>query len=506
MGVILALATLPRLWAAVWDQGIFWPDEIFQSIEQAHRLAFGYGFVPWEFQDGARSWLFPGVLGLFWKALAALGVRSAPVLIVSAKLLMVVLALAGVYAAMRIGELLGGPEAGVLSGVLAALFPPSIVYGSRCMTEMASGPLCLIAVLLAFDTRRWRLVLAGCVAALAIYLRYQNGLIAVGLLGWLLAERRGRAALAFALGAVMIGVAGGFLDLYTWGAPFHSLLAYVRFNLIEGRSAAFGVEPPAYYLEVFWSAVGVSSVAVGLGLLASTRRAPGLLGIVFLYVVAHTLVPHKEFRFLMPIMPLMLTLSGVGLARLIGHLLARPDVTRAPGRRRRQRRSGDPGGSPTPAVTRVRAPIWVVAGVLAVAMAWRSAHASFDDFGQRGRAPFSGVQPLWHTQEAVNRLLWAASTQPDLCGLGLVGYGPVWTGGYAYLHRDVPMLWATPNDALAQPHLGTLGAATNYVLTHANVALPAEYATVRTIGAAKLAHRSGSCAPPPASYTRRFPK
>src|SRR5262249_50274808 len=108
MAAILAVAAAPRIWAAVGDQGIFWPDEIFQTTEQAHRFAFGYGFVSWEFQYGLRSWLFPGALGLFWKLLAWLGVRGAPTLVVSAKLVMVALALLGVYVSMRIAEKLGG--------------------------------------------------------------------------------------------------------------------------------------------------------------------------------------------------------------------------------------------------------------------------------------------------------------------------------------------------------------------------------------------------------------
>jgi hypothetical protein len=90
--------------------------------------------------------------------------------------------------------------------------------------------------------------------------------------------------------------------------------------------------------------------------------------------------------------------------------------------------------------------------------------------------------------------------------LGLVGYGPVWTGGYAYLHRDVPILWATPEEALAQEHLGALGASTNYVLTRTELTLPMEYETVATVGEAKLARRAGECAPPPEWYTRLFPK
>src|SRR5471030_3289194 len=31
-------------------------DELFQFLEAGHRIAFGYGMVPWEFDYGARSW------------------------------------------------------------------------------------------------------------------------------------------------------------------------------------------------------------------------------------------------------------------------------------------------------------------------------------------------------------------------------------------------------------------------------------------------------------------
>src|SRR5439155_17397736 len=34
-------------------------DEIYQSLEPAHRLVFGYGLLAWEFIDGARNWTFP---------------------------------------------------------------------------------------------------------------------------------------------------------------------------------------------------------------------------------------------------------------------------------------------------------------------------------------------------------------------------------------------------------------------------------------------------------------
>ena len=54
------------------------------------------------------------------------GVTSSPVLVISVKLLMVALALAGIYASMRIAEKIAGPDAGVICGILSAAFPPSL--------------------------------------------------------------------------------------------------------------------------------------------------------------------------------------------------------------------------------------------------------------------------------------------------------------------------------------------------------------------------------------------
>src|SRR3954447_8881518 len=49
----LALGATLRVYLALTDDGLYWPDEIYQSLEPAHRLVFGYGLVAWEFIDGA---------------------------------------------------------------------------------------------------------------------------------------------------------------------------------------------------------------------------------------------------------------------------------------------------------------------------------------------------------------------------------------------------------------------------------------------------------------------
>jgi hypothetical protein len=62
LAAILLLALAVRL-AVAWTQVyVAYLDETFQYFEQAHRLAFGSGIKPWEFFDGARSWLLPGLI------------------------------------------------------------------------------------------------------------------------------------------------------------------------------------------------------------------------------------------------------------------------------------------------------------------------------------------------------------------------------------------------------------------------------------------------------------
>ncbi|XP_058805584.1 GPI mannosyltransferase 3 isoform X1 [Phymastichus coffea] len=42
------------------------PDEYWQSLEVAHKLSFGYGYMTWEWQAGIRSYLYPFFLSIFY--------------------------------------------------------------------------------------------------------------------------------------------------------------------------------------------------------------------------------------------------------------------------------------------------------------------------------------------------------------------------------------------------------------------------------------------------------
>src|SRR6266851_634794 len=54
---VLALALFLRLIFFHFSPSIYWADEIYQSQEPAHRLAYGPGIVTWEYRLGVRSWI-----------------------------------------------------------------------------------------------------------------------------------------------------------------------------------------------------------------------------------------------------------------------------------------------------------------------------------------------------------------------------------------------------------------------------------------------------------------
>lgn len=59
------------------DDGINWPDEVYQSFEPAHRLVFGHALVAWEYLEGARTWMTPGFVAA-WLWLCKLVGADAP--------------------------------------------------------------------------------------------------------------------------------------------------------------------------------------------------------------------------------------------------------------------------------------------------------------------------------------------------------------------------------------------------------------------------------------------
>ncbi len=429
---------LLRLQVGAVDHGIFWPDEIYQSFEPAHALVFGHGLIPWEFVQGARNWALPGLVALLLKLCAIVGADQPAQYVVFVKEVFALVSLGAAWGAYRLARSFEVDEPWAAAGAaVVSLATPIIYFAPRAMSENATTVPVVwgLALLLdralvtsAFDgvgnVKAKRLVWLGAsLLGLGVMLRLQSAVFCVAIIAVISARRQWK--LLAHVGAVLAVWAFlfGALDAVTWhqvpeakaGGWFHSAVVYLRFNLIEGKAAGWGVAPWHFFVTRSWESMPWVSVVLAAGLLGSLRKAPGLVFIALLFLVLHSVTPHKEYRFVLPVLPVLAALASIAVTEL--------------------------------KVERLRQ----VAAVLLVAAGLGSA-VKLDEltFGQLGQYPGREKDSAWDDNGSINRLMLVASQQADLCGL-FTPVHPAWMGGATYLHRKAPLYspgW--PSDCVGQ--------------------------------------------------------
>ncbi len=445
-GLIVVVAFAIRLIRVFTDQRMIWPDESYQSVEVAHRLVFGFGVLRWEYVEGTRSYLGPALLTpALWLA-DRLGVASGAGLITTARITVALVATTSVVSAGALASRLHGRAAALPAAVLVACSPLMITYDTHTFLDTLAAPLVLGAFALALTGAapdgRWPIaapLTGGILGALAVALRPQAAVLLVALVGvtWITSRR---AAIPCALGAAAATLAWGALDAATWGSWFASTIRSVRFNLVEDGASIWGTQPASFYVTTFAHTQGaIHCAATGLGLavlLLAIRRRPsiapggpvsaatiGLLIGVAGYLITITAVGHKELRFALPAVPLLLTLAAIGLTRLGSTRLGatRLGATRLVGSTR--------VGSVT--ARRVVIALLMVSGVAHV----RTVDAI--DLGGTSQQGLAGANAA-----VVTAALSAAGQLPGTCGVALIGYSLTWSGALTALHRDVTLIEA----------------------------------------------------------------
>jgi GPI mannosyltransferase 3 len=318
----IALLGLPPALIAVLQLGVLHPDEVYQALEPAHYFAFGRGLLLWEWQQGLRNWAVPAAFGWLLKACATLGIDDAQLrraVIEVPQYTLHVLALCEVYRLLRrrmprLPEPSAWRDRALWGVALIGLYAPVLHFAGRTMSESYSTSL-LILGLGRIDARGRpdrEYVLAGLWLGLAVVARYGSAVIAIAALLWLVVARRSRDATRVAAGGAIAACFLGLLDWRSWGAPFHSLVHYMQFNVLSDRAAAFGAYPFWFYVPWLLLAAPLWIWPAALarfrcrGSLALTRETDDALpagpiaSCAGAYLLAISCVAHKEPRFLYP--------------------------------------------------------------------------------------------------------------------------------------------------------------------------------------------------------------
>lgn len=400
---ILLLGFALRIGTGLTQTHVLFFDETIQYFEQGHRLAFGSGIVPWEFDDGIRSWLLPGLIALVMQGTAWFSANP-QVYVDIVRTLCIVLSMVIVLVGFRAGERDGGRMGAIVTGGFCAIWFDLIYFAPAVMPEVLAAH-CAIAGLyfgVAGKSTTRRGFWVGALFGAAICLRYQY---APALLLAALWQYRRQAKhwqwVFLGLTSVLLPFSG-VLDAITWGGAFQSIWLNFARNSLQGMATAMGTQGSTYYLQYLTVALVPLPLLLGLAAVGAIRfPALGIAALTTL--VTHSLVPHKEVRFIYLALAAAPILIGLGASYLMRQLADRFGP-----------RSVSLG---TPAFLALSAMLSCYIGV----------------------GPLGG---RWSFQRGMVDAFLAAHREPNLCGLQVRDI-PSWqSGGYTWLNRDVPLMFA----------------------------------------------------------------
>jgi len=407
--VFLAIALILRLVVFRAFPSIYWADEIFQTQEAAHRLAYGPGVITWEYRFGVRSWVLSAVIAGIMNCTAWLAPGSAGYIFGTA-LFFSLLSLTVVWFAFSWCRRYFGMPYALLAAFTTMVWFELINFGPRALNELLAGNLFLPAIYLGslhLDQKpenKWRLLLIGLLLGLTVGLRIQfaPAVLLVGL--WIMSRDWKVRFLPISFGVFIVLTVFGVVDAVTWSFPFYSYFAYFRENILHHRAANYGVLPWYYY----FSSLFVHAGPLAFFALIGVRRSPILGWISLAVLLPHSLIAHKEFRYIYPVLPLLLTLTSVGLIDSLEALKRKINWSLSPG----------------------------MLGLIAASFVMVCSLVLASRF------------PRWDKARGGLRAFSRLSVDSRACGVALFNIHWWDTGGYTYLHRAIPIfLFSRTSDA-----------------------------------------------------------
>lgn len=313
---ILAIAALFHVLAAILTPGFFHPDEHYQTIEWANALLgrTDVSQLTWEYRAQARSWLQPMV----YAAIAYVGPDDPFTLALLFRLVSGAIGFLGLAAlAACIPKWFDDEGEQKIALIALATFYFLPIFHARTSSENLAGSMMMIAVWCLTTSRGY---FAGLALGAAFLFRYQAGFM---ILGALIHSPRRRIFLG--LGAALIF--GIFLDRLGYGEWVLAPLRYFQVNIIEDKAGEFGRSPPWQYIGWLWhDLLKPFGGMVVLALIAVAIRRPKhlLTAICVPFFLAHALIPHKEARFLYPLLDFAPVLMVLAVSPYLSNERARP--------------------------------------------------------------------------------------------------------------------------------------------------------------------------------------
>lgn len=347
--VPLALLGVRLAQALATSHTFFQPDEFWQAQEMAHRLAFGYGYRTWEWASARpiRSIIHPAMLAPLYVLLDKLGAQH--LLLYAPSTQQALLSAFGDWCSFRLARRVGGESVARLFVILHVCSFYGLYTATRTLSNNVEAVLCSAALLywplsspqvaqLSSSEHVRASFRRGLAAAFLAVLFRPTILVFWAFLGGKLLydagnlphNLRGRSLWTAVSNAAAVGLcvlaAGAALDSWYYGQPTFIPITFLWQNVVHGISVFYGANPWHWYVTQglpFICTVALPWVVLGWyrvvrspeQLILRDPSAAWTLGTASLWVVfVFSLLSHKEFRFLQPLVPLLHLFGAVALA------------------------------------------------------------------------------------------------------------------------------------------------------------------------------------------------
>jgi len=380
---IIIGSLIVRVIAAGESQGFVHPDEVFQAIEMVHFRIFGeYGTgqtIPWEYDltkayGGARSWFFVFILVAVYRIAMFFGITDPLSLIFVARLFLSSFSIMTVIVSYFFGKEIFNKKIGLLSAFLCGFWWFFPFWSSRTMTDSISTDLVFLSIFLAYKALKNKTAYkkrflfassSGIFIGLAFMIRFPSALMGIPIILVLWAKpireltgnliKRIRNFISrvsknprgefletkfpanmtkeliigggFLVGSFFMVLVQGLLDLFTWGGFLHSPINFYRYNIVEGLSAIHGSSPWYTYFTGFYSDFAyyfapllIMFFIFGFTYKKKVKTKIMILSIIIFWIVVFSSLAHKEFRFIMTILPLCMIMVAAGIQRVVATL------------------------------------------------------------------------------------------------------------------------------------------------------------------------------------------
>ncbi|MFZ9595620.1 MAG: hypothetical protein ACO3A2_06025 [Bdellovibrionia bacterium] len=331
-------AILVRLLASLTQSHWFHLDEWCQTFEPAMILAHGFGIHSQEIGLHLRNLTAPSLLAGALKLAYALDPLSIDLRIFCVNALCGLLDLGILWGWIQLlhhDPLIQNQSQGVKQwGLALLLLPwftiyPSVSPRAEHLSEVAFW------IALGCMTRQFWIASGFFTVAIAAF-RYPSALLSVSLVAlplvsaWKLRRVDSndkpsvpRFLLGLLFGVLILGLA----DAQVYGRPWESLWMYAQYNLLTHSSQlVFGRQSLIEYTELFrwnwttsWALIPLGLtllVGSGIGIIHGLKRGCLWAGCLLPYAIGHSLIGHKEGRFMIPLEKLLLWAGFTGCVLL----------------------------------------------------------------------------------------------------------------------------------------------------------------------------------------------